>query len=32
MLMEKGVHVVDKSFIDFDGNEWTQGGMVVRGY
>ncbi len=30
--MEKGVHVVDKSFIDFDGNEWTQGGMVVRGY
>ncbi len=31
MLVEKGVHVVDKSFIDSDGNEWTQGDMVVRG-
>jgi hypothetical protein len=32
MVVEKGVHVVDKSFTDFDGNEWTQGDMVVRGY
>jgi hypothetical protein len=32
MLMEKGIHVVDNSFTNFDGNEWTQGDMVVRGY
>jgi hypothetical protein len=32
MLVEKGVHVVDNSFIDYDGNEWTQGDMVVGGY
>jgi hypothetical protein len=30
--MEKGVHVVDKSFTNFDGNEWTQGDMVVKSY
>jgi hypothetical protein len=32
MLVEKSVHVVDNSFTNFDGNEWTQDDMVVRGY
>jgi len=32
MLVEKGVHVVDKYFTYFDGNECTQGDMVVKGY
>jgi hypothetical protein len=32
MLVEKGVHVVDKSFTYSNGNEWTQGYMVVEGY
>jgi hypothetical protein len=32
MLVKSGVHVVDKSFTDSNGNEWTQGDMVVRGY
>jgi len=32
MLMEKGVHVVDNSFTNSDGDEWTQGDRVVGGY
>jgi hypothetical protein len=32
MLVEKGVHVVDKSFTTFDWNEWTQRNMIVKGY
>ncbi len=32
MLVEKGSHVVDNSFTNFDQSDWTHGDMVVRGY
>ncbi len=32
MLVEKGLHVVAKSFKDVDANEWTKGDIVIRGY
>ncbi len=32
MLVERGLHVVAKSFKDVDANEWTKSNMVIRGY
>ncbi len=29
MLIEKGPHIVPKSFKDVDANEWTKGDMVI---
>ncbi len=32
MLVEKGPHVVAKSFKGVDANEWTKGDMVIQNY
>ncbi len=32
MLVDKGVHIVSKSFEDVDMNEWTTRDFVVKGY
>jgi hypothetical protein len=32
MIVDKGAHVVVTSFKDVDGNEWTEGDIVVQAF
>ncbi len=32
MLVDKGAHILQKSFEDAHQNEWTTQGVVVKGY